>query len=481
MSASPPRTQPGTASSRQSALREWLERAAKTQVPVFSATVRDVTSVVGSTNSSASDLAEAIGRDAALSAKLLKLANSPLFSQQGRSITTINTAVVLLGFDAVRDLAVSLSIIDKAVRSTVRGPLVDALLRAFHAAGQARTIALSQLDKTPEEVFLAGLLQRLGELVFWSSGTEEVERLLEQPAATVADPRVQTSVIGFTLRDLTAHLVQQWNLGTLLRDAISDDASDERSAGVRLAYRLAAAESAESWAPLTYSSLGDAPQLATLVKEHAELLQQASRKSFEQIQLQAEQATQIAKRFGVTTPPVHRESPALANDTPAHAATDPVRQLAILSEMTSAMQGPVTLNQLLRLAMRGIVEGAGFDRVAFALLTPDRANLRIKHRLGEFDQLPELLSLEAHPLLGSVLAQKQPLESATPIKLSGEHVWQGATCSVLQSVLAGGTPIGLFYADRYSSGPAISPEAITALGMFVQQIALGLAAPYQQS
>ncbi len=481
MSTPHPALTRSSAAAGTGALARWLERAESTNVPVFSATVSEVTSIVDSSRSSAQDLAAAIGHDAALTAKLLKLANSPLFLQQGRSARTIGSAVVLLGFNAVRDLAITLSIIDRATRGPEFTPLLDTLLRAFHCAGQARAIALASAAEEPEELFLAGLLSRLGELVFWASQMPETDALAAHWTEQAPGEDQQAQILDFTLPQLTEALVRQWRLGSLLRSVVSQSQDDPRAGCVQLAHRIAAAADVQRWQTMTAEELAESDELSQLVRQHAQLLDQSEAASLEQIRTQATQVNQIARRFGVVsaTPPPGKPaaSSSAASESTEGEDTNPARQLAVLGEMTTAMQGPATLDQLLRLALTGIVEGGGFDRVCFALLTQDRQALRVKHQLGAFDALPALLPLASNQQLQDALTNPGPTLFEQRWTLNGPPSWETPTQSLLQPVFAGHTAIGLLYADRTQNGPAIAAASVAALGLFVQHLALGLKTP----
>lgn len=453
----------------------WIERAESTQVPVFSATVADVTSIVDSSRSSAADLANAIGRDAGLTAKLLKLANSPLFCQQGRQAQTINSAVVLLGFHAVRDLAITLSIVDQAQNAPGRKVLIDTLLQAFHGAGQARAIAQGAHFDDADEVFLAGLLARLGELVFWSSETPELETLARQSRPGVPlPPAEQRALVGFSLRDITAALVDQWQLGNLLRDVALERGDDPRVAGITLASDIAAAGDGGRWAALTVASLHGDPEAADLVRRHAQLLDGTVAQSLDRIQLAAQDATEIARRFGVTLTPRPVGADRREPSPPSAPATNPTRQVEVLSEMTALMQQPVTLDQLMRLAIDGIVEGACLPRVFFALLAPDRKAVLVKHQRGEFGQLPRALNLLDNRPLNDALEHADPILLARPWTIMGSPAWRAPAHSLVLRVMVGRSSIGVLYADAGADGQPIPAESQTALVMFVQQIGLSL-------
>ncbi|MBW1712408.1 MAG: HDOD domain-containing protein, partial [Deltaproteobacteria bacterium] len=63
--------------------------------------------------SSAADLVKVIGRDPVLTARLLKIANSPIFGLSG-NVASLSRAVVLLGLEEIRNLALGLLVFDTA-------------------------------------------------------------------------------------------------------------------------------------------------------------------------------------------------------------------------------------------------------------------------------------------------------------------------------------------------------------------------------
>ena len=101
-------------------------------------------------------IATAIGRDPALAAKLIKTANSPMFSFR-REVSTISHAVCLLGKNAVRTLVLSFSLVNNKKKSDC-AHLENFWRRSLLAALAARQLAES-IDEPGEQAFLAALLQ----------------------------------------------------------------------------------------------------------------------------------------------------------------------------------------------------------------------------------------------------------------------------------------------------------------------------------
>jgi len=107
-------------------------------------------------------VAKVLSMDSALSTKVLRIANSPLYAQRRKS-ENLRQALVVLGLNATLTLALSFSLV-KSLR-TGKSNGIDYPLywrRALVAATAARALADALRQPAAEEIFLAGLLQDVG-------------------------------------------------------------------------------------------------------------------------------------------------------------------------------------------------------------------------------------------------------------------------------------------------------------------------------
>ena len=111
-----------------------------------------------------SKVAKALSMDSALSTKILRIANSPLYAQRRKS-ENLRQALVVLGLNATLTLALSFSLV-KSLRSGKPNGLDHPLYwrRALLAATSARALADAMHHPMAEEIFLAALLQDVGML-----------------------------------------------------------------------------------------------------------------------------------------------------------------------------------------------------------------------------------------------------------------------------------------------------------------------------
>jgi len=109
-------------------------------------------------------VAKALSMDSALSTKVLRIANSPLYAQRRKS-ENLRQALVVLGLNATLTLALSFSLV-KSLRGGKSNGLNYGLYwrRALLAATAARALADAMHQTLAEEIFLAALLQDVGML-----------------------------------------------------------------------------------------------------------------------------------------------------------------------------------------------------------------------------------------------------------------------------------------------------------------------------
>lgn len=190
----------------------------------------NVKRVVEDPRSSVNELAKAISADAALTARLLRLVNSPLYGFSSR-IETVSRALVVLGTQQVHDLALATSV--AAVFKNVSPKLMDMeqfWRESVYCAIAARAIArlCNLLDS--ERLFVAGLLHAVGHLVMY-------QRIPEHTAAarrhalqrSVPIYLAERELIGCDYAQVGAALMRRWNLPPNLCDAIQHHVDPARA------------------------------------------------------------------------------------------------------------------------------------------------------------------------------------------------------------------------------------------------------------
>ncbi len=135
-------------------------------LPTLPMVVTRILKVINEEDSSANELARAVSMDQALSANVLKLANSAFYGFS-RKISTITEAIVHLGFNVVRCLAVSVSVID-VFKESKDSSFFNHRQFWRHSIGCgviSRIIAVKQKNVDPETALLAGIMHDIGKLL----------------------------------------------------------------------------------------------------------------------------------------------------------------------------------------------------------------------------------------------------------------------------------------------------------------------------
>ncbi len=209
-------------------LQQLLERMQdSSEFPALSAAVMRIQALVSSESENLHTLSSEIIKDVALTQKLLRLVNTAQFSHAGAGgIGTVSRAVALIGFSGVRNLALSLVLLehmpDRAHASRLRHEYLRALLSAS-LAGE-----LSMAGGVGEEAFVGTLFQSLGRLLTEAYLPAEAERIRALcPLSGATRDAAARQVLGMTLPQLGLGVAQAWCLPESLQRCMDTPSGDE--------------------------------------------------------------------------------------------------------------------------------------------------------------------------------------------------------------------------------------------------------------
>jgi putative nucleotidyltransferase with HDIG domain len=190
------------------------------ELPTPPTVVAAVMGLTANLNTEVARLTRTLLTDQALTAKVLRLSNSPFYGRS-RSISSLDEAIMILGFDTIRSLVVATSTYTMFKRGE-SGDLEDALWHHSLAVATGAHIVARRIGKGhSEEIFLAGLLHDIGILVLLKRMPEDFRAILDAEA-TAAIPRIELERVrlGFTHADLGTLVLEQWNFPKVLSDAV---------------------------------------------------------------------------------------------------------------------------------------------------------------------------------------------------------------------------------------------------------------------
>jgi putative nucleotidyltransferase with HDIG domain len=201
---------------------EALVGDAATLVSLPEVVVR-INALVDDPQSSAEDIGRVVSQDAALTARLLTLANSAMFGLP-RRIDTVSRAIAVLGTRQVRDLTLGLSAV-RAFRG-IPNDLVSMESFWHHSvlcAVAARALAAECARGRPESSFVAGLLHDIGQLVLFNRLPDESRQALLMTVDAPNEPDLhlcEREILGFDHATVGGALARRWRLPAGLVECI---------------------------------------------------------------------------------------------------------------------------------------------------------------------------------------------------------------------------------------------------------------------
>ena len=186
----------------------------KSDFPALSDSVARIQRVANSDDDSISDLTHEILKDVALTNKLLRLVNSVHYAHASRgTISTVSRAVSLVGFNAVRNMALSLVLLDHMQDKAHASQMREEFLRAMMAGSVAAE--LCPTSQAAEEAFICAMFQNLGRMLcefYFPEEARQVRTLLSSGRVQGGEESASLQVLGVGFEDLGVGVARVWGL-----------------------------------------------------------------------------------------------------------------------------------------------------------------------------------------------------------------------------------------------------------------------------
>ena len=171
---------------------------------------------------SVNEIARVVQNDPALSARILKLANSSMFGMP-KKIASLRQATVILGLRTVKVLALSFSLVEYFTHKTEGVfDFEKYWRRSLSMAVGAKLLAEAASDARRDEAFVGGLLADLGMIAAFRCAPEEYAPVLSAyEESKVPIQKVEQTLLGMTHARLSSRLLAHWSLPEVLCDAVA--------------------------------------------------------------------------------------------------------------------------------------------------------------------------------------------------------------------------------------------------------------------
>lgn len=490
-------------------------------LPVFSATVNHIRQISSSSDTDAMALALAVMKDPNLTTKLLRLANSSHYNRGSGKITAVSRAVVLIGFERIRNLCMTLKLIESFDENQPGTHVEELLVAAVLNAATARDLAVSAGVHDIEETYICGLLFGLGEIVVAFTLPDIYRNMLKQRKQGVYSwTRIQQQELGGQFVSIGRDLIQNWGFARSVVNTLNTEAPPANATYQEKINQRIVSGCYELFEQIYHRSsqlTGD--EYTEQLGELAETCRLAPERLEEVIGSSVRQLCDHIDQYGIEPealiPPVKATNSealdemtrkisfyiharqqqqkknkvsddALSQEAQQRLAHYNERQLHYLETLNNLISGNATATQILTTSVEGIEASCSLERVIFCLASKNGDQLSAK--LLEGQQLEPLLGyfqlerknpaskLFFHILdRGVTLLVPDVKDAGWQQRLPGGFLTSARPSGLIVApLMVAGKPIGLLYADKLEGAGPVEDRDFRVFNQFLVQSRLGL-------
>jgi HD-like signal output (HDOD) protein len=475
--------------------------------PALSQVVSQVGRVAGSENAHTDELTKVILRDVSLTNKLLRVVNSAQFGHFGsQPINTISRAIVILGFDTIRDIALSLMLFEHLNNHALAEELKGEAVESFFSGILGRNLAERAGVRDKEEVFICTLFRNMGRMMAHLHFHEKA-RIAEQLMRehNLNEEQASRRALGLSYDDFGQALGRHWHLPQTLLQGMQPVPAGPVKAPTNETTRL---QTLASMAHDLYRATHDAPAekihqaIVEVGKRYAEAVRipvehlaelvyesgQAMEREAHILQVDVHSSPLVHRLLAGGDHPVKADRPA-PEETHDAAETASIDAASILitglQDLTSMLLDDSQLADLMQVAAELLYRAQCFDDVAICAIVPGGQELRGRITLGVHAE-----SLKRHlriPLSFTPDAFHAAISKGADLLIEDtasdnirdripawykQHI--DAKSFLLLPLLAGGKTVGLIYGDRRKQSLRIAPQTLGLLKALRNQINLAI-------
>ena len=208
----------GDAPKGESSTLDFLIRRMKhkSDFPATSYNISEINKMAATrSEATASGLANIILRDYSLTTKILKLVNSSFYGQYGGKISTVSRAVVILGFEQIRMIALGLILFDHLQNDSKTNDLKEEAISSLMGGLLAKNIAEGIPMIESEEAFVCSMFHNLGRLLVIYYFGEEFELVkIAQSKKGLDENAAAKSILGLSFEEIGIGIAKYWHFPT---------------------------------------------------------------------------------------------------------------------------------------------------------------------------------------------------------------------------------------------------------------------------
>jgi len=285
---------------KQSTLEFLLRRMRhKSDFPALSESVSAINRLTDSDKESINKLSNTILKDFALTNKILRLVNSAYYRQAGGgNISTVSRAVIVLGFDAIRNIAITVLLFEHLQDKSNARELKEAFLRANLAGLLAREVGNKTGNRESEEAFICALFHNLGRLLSQFYFPEEVETIhIVMQQKKLSESAASAQVLGLTFEELGIGIAKSWGFPAAIPHSMRKlpDGPVRRPASIEEMLRVISVFANEMCSLIADTEAGNYPRaLRSIADRFSASLQMSEGQIRAAVEKSADDLTQVA-------------------------------------------------------------------------------------------------------------------------------------------------------------------------------------------
>ena len=196
-------------------------------LPLLSSSLKRLIEIEEDNKLSTHELSAIILDDYGLINKVLQTVNAFYYNRLGKEINTVTQAVVLLGFNSIKKIALSMAVLE-LLGDNGNDAAVSEIGKAFLAAHLAREIGSGQRGAEPEEIFISTLFRRLARIALAVGNPELLSEVIRLESSKDSGDRAKAKRI---IRTLGYKLSEYWNLPKTIAGYLEGCASISGTSG----------------------------------------------------------------------------------------------------------------------------------------------------------------------------------------------------------------------------------------------------------
>jgi eukaryotic-like serine/threonine-protein kinase len=478
-------------------------------------------------NFSASEIANLVLKDYALTTRLLKQVNSSFYASGRRPITTVSRAIVLLGFEQVRIAATSLILFEHFSGNAGTDELKEAAVNSFMGGLFARKLA-ETLKIDAEEASICAMLHNLGRHLVMLHLQSEHEAIKREMARKGLDETAASrDVLGKSYHELGMEIAEEWNFSDRIVKSMapfSDEEVEKPQSEIDIlrgvsnfsnriceiirhspkkeqkrAFEILSKRfekiipiSSKELQGLLDSTMPEVKKLAGILKIPGSSLVQkmmfmsGNRDGSTGREAEPSHAEKNNAHPKESTPEVSPEtetSAAKINDPYAHELENII--INGIQEITNTLTEDFALNDLIAMVVEIVYRGFAFDRVIFCMTSPKKPWITarfglgkdIKNLLGSFgfrvSKASDIFNLAVTRNQDFRISDSNAAGTETPIP-EWYRKSVNAPSFIIYPIFIDKICLGFLYADREDEGEPIPEKHLNYMKTLRNQLVIGI-------